>query len=435
MSKECAGRAESVTSLPGLRRVRSSGSRDGIHREFGRGSGTGNNSEIMRILMETHALAPIGGIEVNSLEVAERLTACGYDISVLYSADGSQRGRWEAVTSSMQHVRGYVLRPLHPRDLPQAIPALLAARRVMPDLVYLNHPELLPWAILCARGTRAALICHLHHPLPRAPRHPHLIRLLSREVYQFIAVSPQMRDYWVGAGVPGKKITVIRNGVAPDSYPIATSAERAAGRAGLGIAANAPMYLYFGRLIPDKGIHFLLQAWQAVRRKAPDAVLVLMGAFDDGPTGEAYRHELRGIGLDDCLLVPRQDNVLPILAASDVIVLPALWEEPFGRVVIEAMARGRPVVATRSGAIPGILTGEFARHIVGRDDPSELADAMLAAHARAAADPGLAQRCADHVATNFNLDTEVGKIATIIDSAVSRRKRWARSQMATKRAP
>jgi glycosyltransferase involved in cell wall biosynthesis len=115
-------------------------------------------------------------------------------------------------------------------------------------------------------------------------------------------------------------------------------------------------------------------------------------------------------------------DVVSILHAADVVVLPARWEEPFGRVVIEAMATGRPAVAARAGGIPEILDGEFARFLFAPEDAAALADRLRDLRSWRTADPGLAERCVDHVAERFSLNSTATRMDAVLQSAKASRR-------------
>ena len=107
-----------------------------------------------------------------------------------------------------------------------------------------------------------------------------------------------------------------------------------------------------------------------------------------------------------------------LLQAADLVVLPASWQEPFGRVVIEAMSAGLPVIASRVGGIPEILTGRFEPQLVPPDDAAALAAAIgrLADWRRTEPDLGAAGR--EHVQRHFHLTDTVDAVEATLARAV-----------------
>ena len=367
--------------------------------------------------MNADVLAPLGGVELNSLQFAQDLHRRGHRIDLLYREGGSQAPQWQSVADSVCRVPAFRLRRRRPvRDVLSVVPSLYLARKLRPDVLYLNRAELLPWGVLAAKAAGAPLICHLHHYPDFAG-----VGQLAGATARFIAVSTFVKRSWVDAGVPADKIDVVHNGVSPEVYRFAGTSDLLAARAELGIAADAVIFLYYGRLNRDKGIHVLLRAWADVRRRVPSAVLLMLGDFPDDEEGRRYERELTGLGLERSLRFGNRADVLPFLNASDVVVLPAEWNEPFGRVVIEAMMTGRPVVATRSGGIPEILTGEFARWVSDKGDPAALGETLVGlAHWRTT-DPDLGRRARQHVHERFALDAAVSQVEAILQRGADAR--------------
>jgi glycosyltransferase involved in cell wall biosynthesis len=152
-------------------------------------------------------------------------------------------------------------------------------------------------------------------------------------------------------------------------------------------AAGRPIVLAVGRLAGQKGLGTLLEAAASWRDMAPEPLLLIAG---DGPLAAQLRARAAALGVGAEFLGHR-DDVPALLAAAAVFVLPSWWEgQPF--VLQEALRAGVPIVATRTGGIPG-LTGDDAAILVPPGDCVRLAstiravlrDPALAARLRAAA--------------------------------------------------
>jgi glycosyltransferase involved in cell wall biosynthesis len=141
--------------------------------------------------------------------------------------------------------------------------------------------------------------------------------------------------------------------------------------------------LYLGRIDRRKGIHVALDA---LRELPDEATLTIQGGGDD-----AYLRELEERAPPDRLVLSTEprERLPAVYAAADALVFPVQWEEPWGLVPLEAMAVGRPVVASGTGG-----SGEYLRHehnallYEPRDSPTALAAALR----RLAADAGLRKR-------------------------------------------
>lgn len=151
---------------------------------------------------------------------------------------------------------------------------------------------------------------------------------------------------------------------------------REAVRRELGIEAEAPVAGIIARLTPQKNHQRLLEAFATVHSKVPGARLLVVGHDPGGlrPLLEATAERL-GLALAVRFLGYRDDREA-ILEALDCFVLPSLWEG-FGLVLLEAMAAGRPVVASRVGAIPEVVLDGKTGYLVDPHDGSALADSMV----------------------------------------------------------
>lgn len=115
--------------------------------------------------------------------------------------------------------------------------------------------------------------------------------------------------------------------------------------------------LYVGRLEDYKGGRLLLHAWFEIASEFPSATLTLVG---EGAQADEYREMIEGSDFASRTKVKGKvawENVINVYDSSDIFVAPHLWEEPFGRVVVEAMARGKVVVSSNRGG-----PGEFIVH-------------------------------------------------------------------------
>ncbi|HEY8000778.1 MAG TPA: glycosyltransferase [Solirubrobacterales bacterium] len=163
-----------------------------------------------------------------------------------------------------------------------------------------------------------------------------------------------------------------------------------------GIPAGAPVLASVGYVTEGRGQDVLVRAMPAILERLPEARYVLAGDPFPRPQDLAYRDrlvELIGeLGLDRSVIVAgHYENVEDIYAAADVIVNPARFNEPFGRVPFEAAIAGKPAVVTRVGAIPELLDDERSALIVEPEDSAALAEAVV----RALSDPVLAATLVD----------------------------------------
>jgi glycosyltransferase involved in cell wall biosynthesis len=190
---------------------------------------------------------------------------------------------------------------------------------------------------------------------------------------------------------------VIHNGIDVAAYP----------KASPGAGAGSLELVAVGNLIGYKGHRFLVEALQHLQRTGTDAKLTIVG---EGPEREALSRLADGLGVGDRLsLVGRQANPRPYLQAADIFVLPS-EQEGFSNALLEGMASGLPVVATRVGGNAEAL-GDGGGRLVAPQD----AEALARAIGELAKDRGglrsLGDRNRARAEAEFSIKTSADKLA------------------------
>jgi glycosyltransferase involved in cell wall biosynthesis len=140
---------------------------------------------------------------------------------------------------------------------------------------------------------------------------------------------------------------------------------------------NEPRVAFVGRLDRAKGVDVLLEAWSIVSQKLPEARLAVAG---EGPLRQSLVSQRRSLELNDSIAFlgsQTTGEVKDLLDRSFLLVLPSR-SEGMGRVILEAFSRGRPVVASRVGGIPGVVEDGVTGILVPPEDPDALAEAIAA---------------------------------------------------------
>jgi glycosyltransferase involved in cell wall biosynthesis len=214
------------------------------------------------------------------------------------------------------------------------------------------------------RGIDTVLRGYERHVLPR----------VFARADALVAVSPTS----LAARVPGSR--TIPPGVDTDVFTPAV------------VPAGPPTVLYVGRIERSsawKGIGVLLRAFVEIARRLPSARLELVGA---GDAVDGFRREAAALGIDDRVDFRGVLSGAELVGAyrrASVVVLPSLTDaESFGMALVEAMSCGRPVVGSRVGGIPGVVTDGQDGLLVPPGDARALAAACLTV----LTDPGLADR-------------------------------------------
>jgi len=210
-------------------------------------------------------------------------------------------------------------------------------------------------------GTRARIVVHLHGRILE-PRGLSLVTHSGRGADAVIAVSRAVAERVVGTRplvvYPGIPVPETPGLPAPLG---GTTAERIVGCA--------------GRLLPLKGLVYLLRAIASLRAEFANLVLEIAGS---GPERATLEREVQRLGLSDGVrFLGWVEELAPVLARWEVFVLPSL-EEGFGIAALEAMAAGLPVVASAVGGIPELVEDGRTGWLVPPADPRALAERLRA---------------------------------------------------------
>ena len=151
-----------------------------------------------------------------------------------------------------------------------------------------------------------------------------------------------------------EKMRVVLNGI--DDTRFSPGIDGSKFRSSLGLASE-PVVLFVGRLANSKGVGFLIDSFNLVRKKVSDAKLVIVGEGSSEDV-KVLKEKAKSLGTSVIFAGKVSEEALPMAyAASDVVVLPSLVEG-FGLVLLEAMAESKPVIATDTGPSKEIITGE-----------------------------------------------------------------------------
>ncbi len=290
-----------------------------------------------------------GGVERTLSEIYPRLVAhTGADIRLITLASKRLPREEEYDGVRLVRARRLPLESLTGAQISASVDvwatALRTARHFQPDIIHAHtlfyHTSLVAAAV--AGRSRVPLILTLHlgalDALPQPYRTMSQLyertigRTLLAAASRIICVSEDVRQHARALGAEGAKLVVVPNGV--DTARFAPRCR---------VPAPVPTVLCVGRLIFNKGPHYLLDAAAAVRERGIPLRLVFAG---DGPMEQTLRQQATRLNLDDVVeFRGRCDNVAALLAEADIFVRPSLTEG-MSLAVLEAMAAGLPVVAS-----------------------------------------------------------------------------------------
>ena len=269
-------------------------------------------------------------------------------------------------------------------------------------------------AIMLARLLGAAAAVKVHgsdlNVLPQDPKLRALIRWGLPHVDRLIAVSRPLGERAVELGVPRDRVQVVANGIDRELFH---PRDRAQARAKLGLPVGGKLLLYIGRLDRAKGVNDLAEAFTRLEAAHPDLRLAIVGGGPEQAACEklAAAHPGR-VFATGALPMPQLPDWI---AACDILTLPS-WNEGTPNVLLEALASGRRVVATRVGGIPDVVSGPKLGELVPARDVPALAEAL----ARAASTPYDPDEMT--VAAPYSWPESAARLRDVLAEAVAHRR-------------
>jgi glycosyltransferase involved in cell wall biosynthesis len=362
----------------------------------------------MKILvLENEPSTARGGQELSLFDVTSRLAARGHAIDLLYTTEGDLLDEYRSFCVRVERVGAYSIDRSRPVRATARFLLDALRSRPAPDVVYANQYLDSAFARLVAWRLGRPFVCQLRLPPP-----DHFCRQYRwgmSGATRLIAISHQTRVDYAACGFREERIDVVHNGI--DVARWSPTLSQADARRELDLDPGGLLAVYAGRLHPDKGLDTLIDALALL----PGTSVVAIAGQQRERLGRDYqaalraRAEARGVA-GRCRFIGHTRNPAALYRAADVTVVPSVCAEAFGRVVIESMACGTPVVASRSGGIPEILTGEFERGLCPPGDAAALAARLLAVSEWRIEDPGVDRRCRQHVATHFDIAATANQI-------------------------
>jgi glycosyltransferase involved in cell wall biosynthesis len=353
------------------------------------------------LLVESNEDGTVGGSYQAQFDLARLLDRAGFQPVVLFNQDnlfvarlralGIEVHIFEAERAVERAAYGSGQKSRKFREMGRAI---LRRRRFLQgrhiDLLHLNnHPSFTCYDWLPA--ARLAGIPCVVNAMGDAEDDRLVSRALMRRYDRVIAISEFMRGRMLELGIPDRRITTVYLGLDAQAYRARVRRSPSEVRQELGVPADRVLVVMVGNLKFWKGQHVVLEALAGLPGDLKGRLTVLfVGAT--APMGESYAESLRDTvrreGLEDVArFVGSRQDVPDLVNAADICLHASVMPEPFGLVVLEAMALGRPMIAARIGGPAEILTPESGLVF----DPAQPAE-LTAALSRLATDRLLRER-------------------------------------------
>lgn len=328
-----------------------------MKRESGADNAAGRPAAVrpLRLLL-VMGNAIVGGMESSVLRLVERLPRAEFGITVLAPFASRCTEALAALGADT------VLVPM-PEDIPWSSVllacAVVAQRRI--DLLHAHLPNAHVLAGLAGRLTGRPVLATLHgrQPTPAdLEAHRHLNTVLC-------AVCQHSYFHALAMGVAQERLHCVPNGVDAAVFRPDVAPDRPTLRAQLGLAQDVPLMGFVGRLSPEKGPELFVQAAQLLRRRCPQVHAVLVC---EGPLHSALAQQIEDAGLAARVHLAGGCEDMPGLYPQLQLLVCSSHSEALPLAVMEAMAAGLPVIATRVGVVPDLVVhGETGWLVPPRD--------------------------------------------------------------------
>jgi glycosyltransferase involved in cell wall biosynthesis len=249
-------------------------------------------------------------------------------------------------------------------------PALRTIRSVRPDAIYVSTLTIPMWFLL-AGVLRIPALCHVHEAETGASRLAQRVLAAPLLSCRVIVANSEFSERVLTRAIPRlrDRCRVVTN---PVPGPAAPQPPRETLDGSLRV-------LFIGRLSPRKGPQIAVEAVATLAGRGLDVHLDLLGAVFEGY--EWFERELRQLVSDRQLdarvqFLGFRADVWPALAATDVVVVPSLADEPFGNTAVEAILAARPLIASGAGGLVEATRGYTSAQTVPPGDSDALAAAM-----------------------------------------------------------
>jgi glycosyltransferase involved in cell wall biosynthesis len=367
----------------------------------------------MHVLFWNQEYRPsLGGVEVHTERLAVGLVARGHRVAVVTGRSSEKLAPYEIVDGVEVHRLPFyqVLTAREFRQiaaLRQDVERLKAA--FTPHIVHVNLTDASPVLHLMTQDPRTATIVAFHRAPSEFPSGWGLARALATRASALVAPSQQAasdaaRVLELGA----TSVLAIMNGIPAstlDSKPLAIS--------------PSPSFAMAGRLVAEKGTDVAVRAVRRLHDEGIEASLYVAGAGDQT---DVLRALVRDLGLAPHIHFPgrlTQAELFRILQGSTALLVPSMFEETFCQVAAEAAQAGRPVLASRIGALPETVVEGRTGLLFPPGDDKALSSLML----RLLREPGLARQLGEaallHSRSNFGLKTMVDRYEQLYRSVLT----------------
>jgi glycosyltransferase involved in cell wall biosynthesis len=378
-------------------------------------------------VLHLHTLPVVSGSGINTFMTMHGTPADRFKVSLACAPGGRLNDLVRQAGMEVHEIESLV-QPLHPaKDLVALYKILRLLRRERIDLIHTHNSKTGFLGRLAGRLMGTPVVIHTVHGFAFHDAERWVRRRLFKVLEKMAApwadhtifISQPMIDWAGEAGILQEgKYSKIYSGIDLKRFRPMDAAPQDGLRAQLGLQDRDRVVGFVSKLWEGKGHAVALEAMVTVVQSIPHAKLLLVG---EGPLEEELRAMSRVLGIGGSVIFAGFRTDLPqILSLCDICILPSFFEG-MGRVLLEAGACGRAVVASRVGGIPEIVENGATGSLVPPEDPAALSREILCL----LGDPGLAQmmgeRARQRIGEMFSSETMVREIVAVYDACLQKR--------------
>ena len=325
----------------------------------------------MRILYWADAFWPtIGGIEVLSMHLISALKKRDYEFLIVTdhrNLNFADKMEYNGIPIYRYHFQ----RPLEIQDVSQITATIQKVAKLKqtfkPDLIHINTcGSNLFYHLRSAAIYSVPSLVTIHALLTRSGGSDTILGQVLRKANWVSTVSVSILE----------EVRQILPEIAPRSSVIHNSLETQVIQCEP-LPFDSPLLLCVGRLVHEKGFDIALNAFSSVIKRFPNARLVIAG---DGYAKSDLIQLTTRLGLTDAVEFAgwvEPEKILELINTATMVIMPSRWAEPFGLVALQATQMARPVVATRVGGLPEVITHGETGLLVEKENSEALSEAII----------------------------------------------------------
>jgi sugar transferase (PEP-CTERM/EpsH1 system associated) len=384
-------------------------------------AGPGDDDRVARTVMEGGMVkdeppAPGPADVVRVMHVVFSLQSGGMEHGIVKLVNGLDPARVRSAICST--IPGGALKPLvnpgvavhelnrRPGNDPRLVIDLYRLfRRERPHIVHTHAWGTMVEGLIAARLARVPVVIHGEHgTLQLTSRQRYVQRWGWRAADQVLSVSSRLAERLArDVGFPLPRVRTLRNGVDLTRF---SRVDRVDARKALNLTLDEPVLVTVGRLVPVKDHETLLESVQRLCRQGMSPTLLVAG---DGPLMEALASRAAALGIDAHVRwLGHRHDVESVFAAADVFVLSS-QSEGLSNTILEAMAAGLPVVATRVGGADELVLDGLTGLLVPPGSPEALAEALASVLRDPEARRAMGAAGRERAHAEFSLDAMIGR--------------------------